>query len=67
MKYKNKDGIQLSYEGHRGDSHTRLIKEVIAEAIKLGDKEIYSKYPRQGWSKVRRFLQDNFAISKKNG
>ena len=29
MKYKNKDGIELSYEGHENDSHAQLVKEVI--------------------------------------
>ena len=65
MKYKNKNGIQLSYEGHSEDTHAKLIKEVIMEAIELGDKTIYSKYPRQGWILVKEFLQENFAISKK--
>ena len=31
MKYKNKDGIELSYEGHKSDYHAHLIKEVIQE------------------------------------
>ena len=34
-KYKNKDGIELSYAGQKDDSHTDLIKEVIREAINL--------------------------------
>ena len=36
MKYKNKDGIELSYEGHENDVHAKLVKEVIKEAIKIG-------------------------------
>ena len=33
MKYKNKDGIMLNYTG--GDIHTKLVKEVIVEAITI--------------------------------
>jgi len=33
MKYKNKDDISLNYTGN--DIHTKLLKEVIVEAIKL--------------------------------
>ena len=47
MKYKNKHGIELSYEGHKNDTSVQLVKQVLREAIKLGDKEVYSKYPRQ--------------------
>ena len=32
-KYKNKDGISLSYQGN--DSHKVLVREVISEAIKI--------------------------------
>ena len=42
MKYKNKDGIELSYGGCNNDSHANLVKEVISEAIKIGDLEIFS-------------------------
>ena len=53
MKYKNKNGIELSYEGHKNDVHTKLIKEIIQEAIKIGDEEISTRYPRQGWIVVK--------------
>ena len=43
MKYKNKNGIELSYEGHKNDVHTKLIKEIIQEAIKIGDEEISTR------------------------
>ena len=33
MKYKNKDGISLNYTSD--DIHTRLVKEVIVEAITI--------------------------------
>ena len=62
MKYKNKHGIELSYEGQRNDTSVQLVKQVLREAIKLGDKEVYSKYPRQGWSKVKEFINENFSL-----
>ena len=66
MKYKNKEGIQLSYEGHENDMHANLIKEVVTESIKLGDEKIGgARYPRQGWREVRRFLIDNFGLEYK--
>jgi len=66
MKYKNKDGIELSYEGHKKDYHVQLIKEVIDEAIRVGDEHINTRYPMQGWSKVKKFLEKNFALNEKN-
>ena len=62
MKYKNKNGIELSYEGHKSDSSVQLVKEVLREAIKFGDKEVYSRYPRQGWGKVKEFINENFSL-----
>ena len=32
-KYKNKDGIELNYNGK--DSHSELVREVIKEAVKI--------------------------------
>ena len=40
MKYKNKDGIELSYTGN--DVQTKLVKEVISEAIAILDKRFYA-------------------------
>ena len=62
MKYKNKNGIELSYEGHKNDASVQLVKEVLREAIKFGDKEVYSRYPRQGWGKVKEFINENFSL-----
>ena len=62
MKYKNKNGIELSYEGHENDTSAQLVKEVLREAIRLGDKNIYTKYPSQGWVKVKGFLEENFSL-----
>ena len=66
MKYKNKDGIELSYEGHDSDYHANFLKEVITEAIRIGDKKISSKFPHQGWREVRKFLIDNFSLKYKH-
>ena len=33
MKYKNKQGIELNYSGN--DIQSKLVKEVVGEAIKL--------------------------------
>ena len=29
MKYKNKEGIELAYEGHENDTAVQLVKNVI--------------------------------------
>ena len=62
MKYKNKHGIELSYGGHKNDTSVQLVKEVLREAIRLSDKNVYSKYPRQGWGKVKEFINENFSL-----
>ena len=58
-KYKNKDGIELSFEGHENDSHIQLIKEVVIEAIKIGDR---SGYWSSNWKRFRNFLSENFDV-----
>ena len=63
MKYKDNRGIELSYEGHKNDTHLQLVKEVLREAIKVGDENINTRYPMQGWVKVKKFLEDNFSIN----
>ena len=52
MKYKNKDGISLNYTGN--DIHTKLVKEVISETIKmLNDYKV---------ADATDFLKENFDI-----
>ena len=66
MKYKNKDGIELSYDGHENDVHVNLVKEVISEAIKLTrqyDKQCIKSH-KMALRNVRKFLTDNFSITK---
>ena len=51
-KYKNKDGIELSYTGN--DIQSKLVKEVVGEAIKLLE---------QNHSQLTiKFLKTNFDI-----
>ena len=52
MKYKNKEGISLSYTNN--DIHTRLVKEVVREAITmLEDYKV---------ADTIKFLKENFDI-----
>ncbi len=52
MKYKNKEGISLSYTND--DVHTRLVKEVVREAITmLEDYKV---------ADTIKFLKENFNI-----
>ena len=57
MKYKNKDGIELSYTGN--DMQTKLVKEVISEAIAILDKRFYPE--------CKEFLKENFNIEDEDG
>ena len=65
MKYKNKDGIELSYTNDN-DIHQVLVKEVIGEAIK-----ILSTYDRSckismsmSIHNAKKFLKTNFNIGE---
>jgi len=58
MKYKNKDGIKLAYEGHKKNSSVQLVKEVLREAIKIGD----GNNSVVAWPKVKDFLKENFSL-----
>ena len=63
MKYKNKDGIELSYTGN--DIHTLLVKEVIGEAIKLLDFPPSYSGCEKSMNKCKEFLKVNFNIEEK--
>ena len=62
MKYKNKDGIELSYTGN--DSHQVLVKEVIEESIKI--LNMYDKNCKismgMAMNNTKKFLRANFNI-----
>ena len=64
-KYKNKDGISLSYTGN--DSHQVLVKEVISEAIKiLGMYDRNCKISMgMAMNNTKKFLKTNFDIDTK--
>jgi len=55
MKYKNDNGISLSYEDKK-DDNSLLIKEVVSEGIRLIEEE--------GPEKASRFFEENFGIKQ---
>tara|TARA_R110000796_G_scaffold4124_2_gene15668 strand:+ start:68 stop:274 length:207 start_codon:yes stop_codon:yes gene_type:complete len=67
MKYKNKDGIELSYTGN--DSHQVLVREVIEESIKI--LNMYDKNCKismgMAMNNTKKFLRTNFNIGEDNG
>ena len=62
-KYKNKDGIELSYTNDN-DTHQVLVKEVIGEAIKiLGMYDRNCKISMgMAMGNTKKFLKTNFDI-----
>jgi len=62
MKYKNKDGIELNYSGN--DIQSKLVKEVVEEAIKVFTE--YNRFDARSaeWALSRgvNFLKENFDI-----
>ena len=52
MKYKNKNGISLNYSSD--DIHTKLVKEVILEALDMLEEERHYD--------CKEFLKENFNI-----
>ena len=65
-KYKNKEGIELSYKNK--DVHTILVKEVISEAIKL--LTTYNRNSKismnMAISNTKEFLKTNFDLENNN-
>tara|TARA_R110000824_G_scaffold296231_1_gene484501 strand:+ start:374 stop:577 length:204 start_codon:yes stop_codon:yes gene_type:complete len=64
-KYKNKDGIELSYtHKHGNDIHQELVKEVIKESIKILNMYDRSCKISMGMamSNTKKFLKTNFDI-----
>ena len=63
MKYKNKDGIELSYTNDN-DMHQVLVKEVVSEACKILNE--YNRFDDKSaeWAIGRgiSFLKTNFNI-----
>ena len=66
MKYKNKDGVELSYNGK--DVHSELVKEVVEEAIKILGMYDRSCKISMGMAMMntKKFLKTNFDIGSKS-
>ncbi len=66
-RYKNKDGIELSYTGN--DSHKVLVREVISEAIRILNSHSMFDSQSKSWAIDRGidFLKTNFDIGEDNG
>jgi len=64
MKYKNKDGIELSYTG--GDSHQVLVREVVGEAIKILSVYNMNDKISMTWAiqNCKEFLKENFDLEE---
>jgi hypothetical protein len=61
-KYKNKDGIELNYQGN--DSHKVLVREVVEEAIRILSSHNMFDKQSMGWAIDRgiHFLETNFNV-----
>ena len=64
-KYKNKDGIELSYTNDN-DMHQALVKEVVLEAIKILNMYDRSCKISMGMAmnNTKKFLRSNFDLEK---
>jgi|TARA_R100000008_G_C3488583_1_gene117543 hypothetical protein len=62
MKYKNKNGIELNYTGN--DIQTKLVKEVVSEAIKIfeGYNRFDGRSCEYALHRGVNFLKDNFNL-----
>ena len=60
MKYKNKDGIELSYTGN--DAHQVLVREVVSEAVKICSQYNWHDEVSMRWTleRTKDFLIENF-------
>ena len=50
-KYKNKDGIELNYSSK--DTHTKLVKEVVKEAIRILNSHNHFDSDSKSWAITR--------------
>tara|TARA_A100001011_G_scaffold360023_1_gene406994 strand:- start:502 stop:705 length:204 start_codon:yes stop_codon:yes gene_type:complete len=64
IKYKNKDGIEINYNGN--DPHKVLVREVIGEAIRIFNTYQMDSPQSMGWAIQRGtdFLKENFNLEK---
>jgi len=62
-KYKNKDGVELNYTSN--NTHTKLVKEVVKEAIRILNSHNHFDSESKSWAIDRgiNFLETNFDIN----
>tara|TARA_R100000005_G_C4933615_1_gene161393 strand:+ start:503 stop:709 length:207 start_codon:yes stop_codon:yes gene_type:complete len=67
MKYKNKDGISLNHTGN--DTHSKLVREVVSEAVNICSQYNWHDEVSMRWAleRTKDFLIENFDLEKKNG
>ena len=65
-KYKNQDGIELNYTGK--DTHSKLVREVIAKAVKILSTYQLDSSQSMMWAmeECKRFLQVNFNLDEQD-
>ena len=65
-KYKNKDGIELNFDGN--DSTSVLVREVVSEAVKICSAYDWSNETSMRFALQRtiNFLKENFNLENKN-
>ena len=66
MKYKNKQGIELNYDGK--DSTSTLVREVVSEAVRLCSEYNWHDETsmRFALENTKNFLIENFNLEKNN-
>ena len=65
-KYKNVDGIELNYEGHKNDVHSQLLKETVREGLGILDMpDITSlRQHHQAINACKELFELNFALNE---
>ena len=63
-KYKNQDGISLNYTGK--DVHSKLVREVVKEALKILSTYRMDSPESMGWAiqECKEFLRVNFNLRR---
>ncbi len=73
MKYKNKDGIELSLgnmsKSGKISSGMDLVQEVVEEAVKICSQYNWHDESSMRWAlqRTKDFLEENFDLGDKNG
>ena len=64
-KYKNEDGIELSYEGHQDDVHAQLLKETVREGLSILDMPDKTSLRQHHYTVklCKEFFELNFALN----